>query len=105
MDNGQEKRGAEWVALSSLTPEEIERLRRWYKVFNNFGLFAEIGMRAFLIAAAGAVAGLIFLGDVVRGAGLKLAGVMAAIWVVSGFVRLTAFNKINHVYDGKARKK
>lgn len=104
MDNGQEKRGAEWVALSSLTPEEIEKLRWWHKAYNRSGFVAEIGMRAFLIAALGAVVGLIFLGDSVRGAGLKLSGLMATIWGVAGFVRLTAFEKINEVYDAKVRR-
>ena len=104
MDGGQEKKGAEWVALSSMTPEEIEKLRWWYKAYNRGGFVAEIGLRAFLIAALGAVGGLIFLGDAIRGAGLKLSGVMAVIWMSAGFVRLAAFEKINHVYEGKLRK-
>lgn len=104
MDAGQEKRDAEWVALSSLTPEEIVELRWWHKAYNRSSFVAEIGLRAFLIAALGAVVGLIFLGDAVRGAGLKLSGLMATIWGVAGYVRLTAFDKINKVYDAKVRR-
>ena len=103
MDDGHGGKGA-WVSLASMTPEEIEKLRKWYKVFNSLGVVAEVGLRAFLIAALGAVCGLIFLGDAVRGAGLKLSGIMAVIWMSAGFVRLTAFDKINHVYEGKIRK-
>ena len=104
MNDGRENRRDEWVALSSMTPEEIEKLKWWYKAYNRGGFVAEIGMRAFLIAALGAVGGLIILGDAVRGAGLKLSGIMAVIWMSAGFVRLVAFDKINHVYEGKMRK-
>lgn len=104
MDAGQEKKGGEWVALSSLTPAEIEKLRWWHKAYSRSGFVAEIGLRAFLIAALGAVVGLIFLGDSVRGAGIKLSGIMATIWGVAGYFRLTAFDKINEVYNSKTQK-
>lgn len=104
MNDGRENRRDEWVALSSMTPEEIEKLQWWYKAYNRGGFVAEIGLRAFLIAALGAVVGLIFLGDSVRGAGLKLSGLMATIWGVAGYVRLTAFDKINEVYNSKTQK-
>lgn len=104
MDDSRETRREGWVALSSMTPEEIEKLRWWHKAFSRSGFVAEIGLRAFLIAALGAVVGLIYLGDSVRGAGLKLSGLMATIWGVAGYVRLTAFDKINEVYNAKVRR-
>lgn len=48
MNDGRENRRDEWVALSSMTPEEIEKLQWWYKAYNRGGFVAEIGLRAFL---------------------------------------------------------